>query len=507
MLAAAAAPAAVDPESVLEDLAWRVARTDASIAGPLDGWRGWSRLEVGTGRAPWAALVAASEETGELLERAFVGAGWAVRSRSYGPAPDLLTLGESCLDPDVDAVVMAGRDGADEAEREAARRLWPRTASLARFRDDLALIACGSFAERPEGIPDGRLFSLPAPEPVPMTAESMLRQAAQQVGRHLAGHTAAFDSRAGLRASFASLAALLGTRVDGIGIGASAGTRTLAGPEGESGHAVIAAAGLLPRALLDDEALGDSVLRWSTLGGDPAGRLDDLRELVLQPWAAISPEDGQLRLAALRAALERLEAVWHASDSGRPDERTSGAMVVSGGAFVGLPPAAAALAVIDGVRRPGAMSILHDHAGVLGPLGALPVEADRQRLLTDLMADCLLPLGSAVLTGALPQLKKDKAAGSMSIASPLGDQRLRLEPDQLQLVDLPPGVVARLGIDPGDGSVLGVQGRTVSLELGGGLAGLLVDTRSIPLDLPASGEPRRTALEGWEAAAGAGGER
>ena len=37
MLASAAAPVGLDPESLLEDLAWRVARTDPSIAGSMEG--------------------------------------------------------------------------------------------------------------------------------------------------------------------------------------------------------------------------------------------------------------------------------------------------------------------------------------------------------------------------------------------------------------------------------------------------------------------------------------
>jgi hypothetical protein len=45
------------------------------------------------------------------------------------------------------------------------------------------------------------------------------------------------------------------------------------------------------------------------------------------------------------------------------------------------------------------------------------------------------------------------------------------------------------------------------MELNGGLGGLFVDTRPIPLDLPASGEARRSAIEAWEAPAWAGSER
>ena len=63
-------------------------------------------------------------------------------------------------------MAVGGREDAEAEERDQARLLWPRAGSLARLRDDVALIACGPFVERPEAIPDDRLFSLPAPEPV-----------------------------------------------------------------------------------------------------------------------------------------------------------------------------------------------------------------------------------------------------------------------------------------------------------------------------------------------------
>lgn len=508
LLAAAAAPVDVEVEPVLEDLVWRVARTDAALAGRLEGWRDWSRLEVSTVRVPRAVLVAASSATGELLERAITAAGWMVVARHHGPDPDLVGLGASCLDATVDAVIAGGRDEVDDEERVAAHRLWARVASLARFRDDLAVIAAGPFAERPEGIPDGRLYSLPAPEPVPGWQVSPLCRAAAEVGRHLVeqGRPSATDGRASLRTAIASLAAVLGVTVDGVEIGAAAGSRTLAAPDGPQRHGIYAAGGFLPTALLEDDDLGDRTLRWSTLGGDPAARLDGLRELVLHPWAGLDHDGARLRMTALRAAIDRLESAWGAASDASP-ERSAGVTVLSGGGFAAVPPAAAALAVIDGIRRPGVMSILHDHAGVLAPLGALPVEDDRRRLLGDLMGDALLPLGSAVVSGTIEPRKRGRSAGSVSIASALGEQRLGLEPGQLQLVDLPPGVTAHLGLDPGEGSVLGVSGRTISMEVRGGLGGLFVDTRPIPLELPPSGEARRGQLEAWEAPAWIGSDR
>ena len=61
----------------------------------------------------------------------------------------------------------------------------------------------------------------------------------------------------------------------------------------------------------------------------------------------------------------------------------------------------------------------------------------------------------------------------MSISSALGDQRLRLDPGRLQLVDLPPGISARVSIDPGDGPILGVRVGRITMEISGGLGGLL----------------------------------
>ena len=508
LLASATAPRGVEAEAILEDLAWRVARTDAALSGSLEGWQTWSRLEVRTTPAPRACLVAASAETGELLERAFSGAGWHVAFRSFEPRPDIVALGQASLNPDVDAIVVGGREVTDDIEREHIRLLWPLAGSLARFRDDLAVIACGPFRERPEGIGDDRLFSLPAPDPVPATAPSELRQAASQVGFHLRtqGEAGGAEGRGSLRTTIASLAVLLGNRVEGVEIGAAAGSRTLAHPDAEVRHAVLSTAALLPGSIIDDDAVSESILRWSTGGGDAAGNADRLRELCLRPWSGIDRTSAHLRLAALRAALERMQQAWDAAHhDGRAEEDAADVLVLSGGGFDSVPSAAAALAVVDSIRRPGAATILHDHARVLAPLGALPVEGDRRRLLADLVDDVLLPIGSVLLTGALGE--RGTGRGTMSISTSLGSDELDLEPGDLRLVDLPPGIVARLDIDPLDGSIMGVTGRRIALEVSGGLGGLLVDTRDIPLRLPDSPDRRRALLEGWEEPAWIASER
>lgn len=508
LLAAASVPAGVEAEVVLEDLAYRAMRADTGLSASAEGWPAWHRAEVRTGRPPRACLVAATPDTGARLEATFLETGWQVGATFFGSQPDAVVLGEACLDPRTDAVVVAVSEQADEIERGHLRGIWPLAVSIASMRDDLSLLACGTFSERPEAIPDERLFALPAPGPL-SDAGGALRSAALQVGTHLAGRPEAprgVEGRAAFRAAAASLAVLLGSRVEGIEIGASAGSRVLAHPDRQVRWAVTAGAALFPADIASDDRVAEDILRWSTLSADPAGLLDRLRELARRPWAGVDHESVRLRLAALRSALSRSQHAWDATAGGRrADEDASDVVVLAGGGFSSVPPAAAALALVDVVRRPGAATLLHDHARVLAPLGALPSESDRRRILADLMDDCLLPIGSSLVTGEVSG--HGRHAAVMGLSSSLGSDELALEPGHLRLVDLPPGIVARLEIDPRDGSVLGVQGRRLTLEVSGGLGGLVVDTRPLDLSLPASGEQRRAMLEAWERPVWVGADR
>jgi hypothetical protein len=493
LLAASSAPVGVEIDAVLEDLAWRIARTDPGSMAAPEGWHAWPRLEVRTARPRRSILVAASDRAGVDLEDAFVRSGWDITARHFGPRPDILALGEGCLDPDLDAVVVGIADGADDEERGHMRSIWPLVVSIASMRDDLSVVACGTFSERPEAIEDERLFALPAPETAGPGAASDLRDAARQLAEHLASAgPPTTDGHQAFRTSIASLAVLLDCLVEGIEIGASSSSRTLAGPDREARHRVSAGGALLPAAGTERDL--EAILRWSSVQGEPAALGDRLRDLAARPWQPLDDDGARLRLASLRTALWRLRELSDGSPDGRAEDDTSDVIVLAGGSLSGLPPLALALVVTDLIRRPGATTILGDHARVLAPLGAIASERDRRRILADLMDDCLLPIGSTLLTGDTSA----RATATVAVSSPLGTDELSLAPEQLQTVDLPPGIVARLDIDPGDGAVLGVSGRRLALEVSGGLGGLLIDTRPLQLSLPDGGEARRAVLETWE---------
>jgi hypothetical protein len=169
-------------------------------------------------------------------------------------------------------------------------------------------------------------------------------------------------------------------------------------------------------------------------------------------------------------------------------------LVASGGVFAVGPPPVVALALIDAVRRPGAVALALDHARALAPLGSLEDEAYRRRLLADLADDLLLPLGGAILAGGLRPGRK----AHLRVESEGAASETALTPGTVQVVDLPPGLLGSVEISAPDDLWVGVRAKRVRFEMAGGLGGLLVDTRGIPLRLPQHPERRREALDAWQ---------
>ena len=117
--------------------------------------------------------------------------------------------------------------------------------------------------------------------------------------------------------------------------------------------------------------------------------------------------------------------------------------------------------------------------------------------MAELADDLLAPLGSVIV----PQgLRAGRTAGLLTLRGSSGETELDLIPGGLQFVDLAPGQVATVDLRFRDPVGLGTRGRRMTFEVGGGLGGLLVDLRDIPLRLPDRAERRRALLESWQAA-------
>jgi hypothetical protein len=283
--------------------------------------------------------------------------------------------------------------------------------------------------------------------------------------------------------------------VEILEIGQSGASRTQAvwqpGADPLVRTASVARAALLPKPFADADL--DDVLGWLPFALDRLRTRDRLREMATAPWGDAVGEGAALRLAAARAALGRLLELTPAFDA-LPGP---GLVVASGGAWQAAPATATALAVADVARRPGARALGLDHARILAPIGTIEDDDERARLVADLRDDLLVPLGTVVMAAGL---RATRVAGSLRVHGSGGPVDVDLTPGGIELVDMPPGERATIELQFREPVDVGVRARHIALDVTGGLGGLVVDLRDVPMRLPDRLEPRRELLATWQAA-------
>jgi hypothetical protein len=302
------------------------------------------------------------------------------------------------------------------------------------------------------------------------------------------------DSRLGVARSIASLAYVLDRSIEVFEVGLQGGLRARSEPVGEGHFAVVSSHSCLAEASFapsdPSEEVVDGVVAWSTNTQDRHWLMDRLNDLRLTPWGAAEGDGAVFRLAAAKAAVARLvEATPEITAYPMP-----ALLVAAGGIFSFLPPSVVALALADLVRRPGVSNLACDQARLLGPIGVIEDEAERRLLLANLADDILVPLGSLILpTG----VKNGRSAGHLRLKDPVSISEIELHPGAVQVVDLPPGR-AKVDLDFRDAVRLSDRDHHFSVDVDGGIAGLLVDLRDIPLRISDRPESRRAALDAWQ---------
>jgi hypothetical protein len=493
LLAAESAPAGIDPEELVGQVAASFAQSDPALATELGlepaKLAAIPRLIARTAELPRLAILATSERERAAAERLAATAGW----RSAGLSLELsepVAMARLALERDIGAILLAAGESPALDPKPAVTTLATLGAALAgRDQARPVLLAgllrteAGRFGLDQDGAPPPYGPAATAGEP----AGSGLRRLLDAI------HPGSADGRHALVGAVIDLARILDRRVELVEIGLSAGTRVIAGPDGlEAPAACVAAAALVPAGEPDD-ALVDGVLAWSSIPLDRHRMRDRLRELRLTPWGEAHGAGAVVRYAAARAALERLvEATPEIGELPAPD-----LIVAAGGAWAVAPGPAIALALADMVRRPGASQLAWDHARLLGPIGTVEDPFERQTLLAELAEDLLVPLGTVVTPAGL---RAGKSAGRLVIHGESGSSEVDLLPGGLQLIDLPPGQIGIAEFRFRDQVDLGRRARHARIEVGGGLGGLLIDLRDVPLRLPDRLERRRALLGAWQAA-------
>jgi hypothetical protein len=497
LIGSVAMPAAIDVEAIIGLLLERSSRADPELATTL-GFSGRDaapklpRLIARSAPPQHLVAIAGSDRAVAPLEQAARRTGW----RTSGMSPDSsdpLAMTTAVLDPSVDAVLLGAGEPPGPDERRAIDDVAALVAAAAVRRPELTILLAGSMSEQlprfesTNGDRQGEVLLAPAAS-AGESPGAPLRELLDDV------RAPRDDARRAIARAAAALADTLDRRVEVVDIGFEGGMRAVAAP-GSGGSAAVAESVLIADACLvppdPGDATVDRVLAWSPMQVDRHRLRDRLRELRYAPWADAAGDGARIRLAAARAALAQLVEATPDLSAGPPPDL----LVASGGAWAVAPGPAVALAIADVIRRPATVSIALDHARLLGPAGSIPDAGERRQLMSDIADDLLAPLGSVVIPGGI---RAGRSAGKLTVRAGQGTSQLDLVPGGLELVDLPPGEHATAELQFRDTVRLGGKGRKFAVEVTGGLGGLLLDLRDVPLRLPDRSERRRELLEAWQ---------
>lgn len=491
LVAAEAMPAAIGADSLIAELVRAARAADPDLARDLPPPAravDLPRIVSRGGPARGAAILAASERQADVLAAAARTAGFVVRAPHS--APDLLGAIGAALRPDVTVVVAGSGPRPTSDERGIADELVAALTSIAARRTDVSFVVAGPLAARIVA-PDVRARTTVVDDPADPGGGSALCDVLLEVG------LAPDDTRRGIVSAAREIALLLELRLEVVEVGHAAGMRMLAWQAGEGAtstdvsFAVLAEGALVPPDPSDE--LVDAIAAWSPAALDRVRLRDRLVEAYETPWGDLDGEGAALMVAAARAAVERIVAAT--PDIGRLP--AADLLVACGGVWVDAPAPAVALALVDVARRPGTMQLGLDHARLLGPLGLVADVDERRALIADAIDDIVLPLGTAIVPRGIRASRGTIGHLSLSVDGSISAY-IELEAGGIHFVDMPPGAtgIARLAVR--DAVDLGARGREFEIPVAGGLGGLLVDLRDVPLRLPSRPDRRRDALAAWQ---------
>jgi hypothetical protein len=502
ILGTVAVPATAALEPALASLVAQTRAADAGLsealglpdASDIGDEAALPRLVATSVSPPRLAVLAVTARHLAALLAVAGASGWRVEGHS-ADARDPLQLTTALLDPALAAVLVGAGDPVAADERSGVADLVHVVEAAAARRPDLAVILTGAAGAHAPAFPvPDRVQIGPSPaagSPPGAELRGLLR------GARPGGE----DARDAIARATASLAEVIDRRVETFEVGFDAGMRSVAWSTGDGGgadasaSAVVAAAALVPPD--PDDAVLAGIIEWSTVPRDRHRLRDRLRDLRRDPWGDAAGDGALLRMAAARAAVARLlAATGHLDRPAAPD-----LVIASGGAWAVAPGPAVTLALADVVRRPAVSQFARDHARLLAPLGMIDEESDRRRMLADLADDLLEPLGTVILASGV---RAGRDAGRLVVEATSGSSELGLVAGGLQLVDLPPGQTATAGLVFRDAVTIGARGKRFDVQVSGGLGGLLVDLRDVPLRLPDRAERRRELLAAWQEALWAG---
>lgn len=496
--ATTAQPTAWGDEELVSSLAARLAPfADTRLTDRLGALIGGApRITCHTPRRAGRLGLAAvsSELSGASARRAAESAGWVVAEMAT--TDDGRSLADRLMAlqaVDVDAwLIGGGFDGgrADQALEMAG------LVSAARASSRVPVIWAGSDALGPEVealFEAGALRRVANPRPAPdVEHPAPLRQLLEELLRQ---SVEPGDARrlapVAFRRAIAELARSNHREVLGVDLGAQYLTLARADASGVAEGRVFASGGLGSSHLVAGTGPA-RLVRGLWLAVDELAVADALQNSRARPASIPQTED---ELIIAHAAARQLLAQGAAADGAVEGVD----LVVGAGRTVAAAPrpSQAMQMLLDGVRPLGVTAFALDAAGALAPLGALDDEEIGEGI-GSLRDDLLAPLGTAVVVrGVRPGQPSMRVTVRRTGWPDLGP--LDVRGGQLTTLPLGRGQQADLEIELEPGVTLGGprRARRVQVTVHGGVVGLVLDARGVPLSLPRRSDDRRAMLASW----------
>ncbi len=238
----------------------------------------------------------------------------------------------------------------------------------------------------------------------------------------------------------------------------------------------------------------ERIARWLPYKIDQEKIAEAILEKTLRPETIpLTKEELALEMAILREVLrEAFSTAREPLKSAFGPELSVDTILLTGGTLSSIPVIGwMILAAIDALQPSGVTMLVVDKVGLCSPLGSLAY-LHPQAVLEVLERDALVPVGTLIAPlGIAPE-------GSVAMRARISfDDGRHLEAEvksgEIEVIPLAPGRKASISVSLSKGLSLGPAQTERTIEVKGGLVGIIMDLRGRPLPLPA----RREKIQKW----------
>jgi uncharacterized protein (TIGR01319 family) len=252
----------------------------------------------------------------------------------------------------------------------------------------------------------------------------------------------------------------------------------------------------------------EEIVRWIPMNVSPNYVIDYIQNKIVHPGTLpATHQDTYIEQALGRVILARAVQDTMSSfpkNAHRLEANTLPVfdpIVISGGVFTNAPsPAHSLLMILDALQPTGIQRILLDKNHLSPGLGA--ASSVVPALISQLLFDPTVFINLGFVVSPISRARQGAPVLQIRVQYEAGHETtIKVHQGNIQSIPIPIGQRALVYLDPLSRSNIGLgPGRSTSMQVVGGLFGLVIDARGRPLDLPKSAEVRHNLLLKWQRA-------